>query len=156
MPYEDMTVKGVEPAPEGNWQGPPTPVPPSNPEAIAQQAREIGGAAYRAQKHSWVPQADHQMAYGNGFLSARTSPYFSQNIEAERMVDMPNAGSPLGTEHQKYVSLEQRARATGTKEVGNEGGPKANRTNVLNTKTHAETTGEDPAPIFKHGQRGRA
>jgi len=115
-------------------------------------ASEIGGAAYRTMKHSWVPQADQQIAYGNGFLSARTSPYFGQNYGAEAMVDMPNAGSPLGTEHQKYTSAEMRGRATGSKQTGPDGG-KANRTNVLNTRTHqSETTGEDPAPIFQHGR----
>lgn len=146
MPYENM---GSMPVPQGSWTG-PAPAQPQNPEALVAAAQEMTGAAYRVQKHSWAPQLDQQIAYGNGFIAARTSPYFGQDTSAEAMVDMPNAGSPLGTEHSRYVSAGSRERPV-RDDAADMHNPVVHRDNVLNTATHAETTGENPAPIFRYG-----
>lgn len=113
----------------------------ATPEELIRQAEETGGAAYRTQKHAWIPQQDNQRPYWSGFSLARTQyGQVGDNIDVgitERPVNQDPQGTP---------------RARPSKQTGGEGGPKSNRKNVLARTPHSETTGEDPAPLFTHGQ----
>jgi hypothetical protein len=125
----------------------PNPASIRTPEEVVAEAAEMGGAAYRVQPHAWAPQQDGQLPYWAGFNKARHD--FGQTGYSDSdtgIVDAPvTRDARGGTTHR-----EMRPRAH--RESGGEGGPKANRQNVLKRTPHAETTGEDPAPLFTHGQ----
>lgn len=121
---------------------PPAGITP--PDVLVERAIETNGAAYRTQKHAWVPQQDVQTPYYMGFTKT-IHQYDGQTMDADVGLEgvAPPPDAPVG---------DRRPRATGMKDVSPQGPAPAHRTNVQNTATHAETTGEDPAPLFTHGQ----
>jgi hypothetical protein len=124
---------------------PPTKPPAgiATPDQLVAEAIEHNGAAYRTQKHAWVPQQDDQMPYWQGFT--KTVHQYGQPMDVHVDVEgvAPPPDKPVG---------QRRPRVTGMKDVGPQGPAPAHRLNVPNTATHKETTGEDPAPLFTHGQ----
>lgn len=127
------------------WTPPNTPAPGiTSPSDVVAATLEQGGASYRLQKHAWVQQEDAQQPYYMGFTKAVHQYGQSTNdvhIDLEGVAPPPDSG-PVGT---------RRPRSGGPKDINVPGG-KANKTNVPNKRSHKETTGEDPAPLFTHGQ----
>ena len=126
------------------WTPPNSPpVGIATPDQLVAEAIEYNGAAYRVQTQAWVAQTDEQIPYWAGFT--RVVHQYGQDTQADVGLQgvAPPPESPVG---------ERRPRAGGSKDVSPQGPSPAHRRNVQNTNTHAETTGEDPAPLFTHGQ----
>jgi hypothetical protein len=120
--------------------------PPTRPDPGIATASEVvaetleqGGASYRTQKHAWVQQEDAQHPYYLGFTKT------VRQLEPGIPVGTVGAQPPLDK------GPEGTRRPRSSKDDRMPGG-KANKKNVQNRSTHKETTGEDPAPLFTHGQ----
>jgi hypothetical protein len=131
------------------WSPPTKPDPSiATPTQVVEEAVEYNGAAYRVQPSSRAAYNDSQIPYWAGFT--KTTHQYGQDFDANVGLTgiAPPAEGPVGT---------RQPRSTGSKDDSPQGPVPAHKTNVLSKTTHAETTGEDPAPLFTQSQAtGRA